>query len=161
MPIGKQNLRTMVHDTCAEAGTTEKKTNDSGASHMSSASVPEKLIESRTGHRSLEALILNEKPSHEQQQAILNILTSGAQAQEFGKEVTNITASNVQPITSRLQYRHQSQHATGGGFSTQHAIGGGFSTVPTFAGSLFGSMMNWSLTISPQNFVVNINPIPT
>ena len=151
MPIGKQNLQTMVHDMCAEAGTTEKKTNHSGASHMSSASVPEKLIESRTGHRSLEALILNEKPSHEQQQAILNILTSGAQAQEFGKEVTNITASNVQPITSRLQYRHQSQHATGGGFST----------VPTFAGSLFGSMMNWSLTISPQNFVVNINPIPT
>ena len=171
----------MVHDTCAEAGTTEKKTNHSGASHMSSASVPEKLIKSRTGHRSLEALILNEKPSDEQQQAILNILTSGAQAQEFGKEVTNITASNVQPITSRLQYRHQSQHATGGGFSTQHATGGGFSTqhatggglstqhatgggfstVPTFAGSLFGSMMNWSLTISPQNFVVNINPIPT
>ena len=67
------------------------------------------------------------------------------------KKVTNITASNVQPITSRLQYRHQSQHATGGRFST----------VPTFPGSLCGSMMNCSLTISPQNFVVNINPIPT
>ena len=73
----------MVRDTCAEAGITEKKTYHPGASHMSSASVPEKLIESRTGHCSLEALILNEKPSHEQQQAILNILTSGALAQEL------------------------------------------------------------------------------
>ena len=100
MPIGKEKLRTMVRDTCAEAGITEKKTNHSGASYIFSASVPEKLIQSRTGHRSLEALILNEKPSHEQHQATSNILTSGAQAREFGKELTNVTASNVQPISS-------------------------------------------------------------
>ena len=122
-----------------------------GASHMFSGSVPEKLIQSRTGHRSLEALRLYERPSHEQQQAVSNILTSGAETREFGKELTNVTASNVQPITSKSQYRHQSQHATGGRFPA----------VPAFPGSLFGSMTNCSLTISPQNVVVNINPIPT
>ena len=155
VPIGKEKLRTMVRDMCAEAGITEKKTNHSlratGASHMFSASVPEKLIQSRTGHRSLEALRLYERPSHEQQQAVSNVLTSGAEAREFGKELTNVTAPNVQPITKTLQYRHQSQHATGGGFST----------IPAFPGPLFGSMTNCLLTIGPQNFVVNINPVPT
>ena len=48
-------------------------------------------------------------------------------------------------------YRHQSQHATGGGFPA----------VSDFPGSLFGSMINCLLTISPQNFVVNINAAPT
>ena len=54
MPIGKEKLQTMVRNMCAEAGITEKKTNHAlratGAPHMFSASVPEKLIQSCTGH---------------------------------------------------------------------------------------------------------------
>ena len=98
IPIGKETLRTMLAKMCERAGV-ERKSNHSlratGAMEMFTANVPEKLIQSRTGHRSLDALRLYERPSHEQQQAVSKILTS-AQTQRpksLGEELANVRSS--------------------------------------------------------------------
>lgn len=91
IPVGKETLRLMLADMCAKAGI-QRKTNHSlhatGATAMFAANVPEKLIKSRTGHRSVEALRLYERPSHDQHQAVSNVLTSVAPQRSFGKELT-------------------------------------------------------------------------
>lgn len=60
IPVGKNMLSKMVPEMCAEAGLAGKKTNHSlrftGTSCIFEAGVPEKLIQQRTGHRSLESL---------------------------------------------------------------------------------------------------------
>ena len=65
----------------------ERKSNHSlratGATEMFAANVPEKLVQSRTGHRSLDALRLYERPSHEQHQAVSNVLTSAVPSEEL------------------------------------------------------------------------------
>ena len=77
----------------------ERKSNHSlratGATEMFAANVPEKLMQSRTGHCSLDALRLYERPSHEQQQAVSKILTSAEpqRPRRFGEELTNVQSS--------------------------------------------------------------------
>ena len=99
IPVGKETLRTMLANMCNKAGI-EKKTNHSlratGATEMFAANIPEKLIQSRTGHRSVEALRLYERPLHDQHQAVSNVLTSAALQRSFGKELTNLRSSNSQ-----------------------------------------------------------------
>ena len=81
--VGKETLCTMPANMCVKAGI-EKKTNHSlratslGATEMFAANIPEKLIQSRTRHQSVEALRLYERPSHDQHQAVSNVLTSVA-----------------------------------------------------------------------------------
>ncbi len=71
----------MVKDMCSAAGITDPKTNHSlratGATSMFESNVPERMIQSYTGHRSLEALRKYERPSHAQHQEVSDILTSG------------------------------------------------------------------------------------
>ncbi len=78
VPIGKNILRNMVRDLCEEAGIEGKKTNHSlrvsGAINLYAAGVPEKVIQSRTGHSSLEALRKYERISIEQEEAVSKIL---------------------------------------------------------------------------------------
>ena len=73
VPVGKEILRTMLAKMCERTGV-EHKSNHSlratGATEMFAANIPEKLVQSRTGHRSLEALRLYERPSHKQHQAV-------------------------------------------------------------------------------------------
>ena len=99
IPVGKETLRTMLANMCSRAGI-EKKTNHSlratGATEMFAANVPEKIIQSRTGHRSVEALRVYERPSIDQQQAVSNVLTSVAPQRSFGKELSNIQSSAIQ-----------------------------------------------------------------
>lgn len=59
---------------------------------MFASNVPEKLIQARTGHRSLESLRLYERPSDEQHQAVSDILTTGKR-QAF-MEVQNTLPNN-------------------------------------------------------------------
>ena len=96
VPVGKETLRTMLAKMCEQAGV-KRKSNHSlratGATEMFAANVPEKLIQSRTGHRSLEALRLYERPSHEQHQAVSKVLTSAEPQRSFGDELTNIQSS--------------------------------------------------------------------
>jgi len=81
---------------CERAGV-ECKSNHSlratGASEMFGANLPEIFIQSRTGHCSLEALQLYERPSHEQHQAVSNVLTAAEPQRSFGDELTNIQST--------------------------------------------------------------------
>ena len=99
IPVGKETLRTMLPNMCDKAGI-ERKTNHSlratGATEMFATNVPEKLIQSRTGHRSVKALRLYERPSHDQHQAVSKVLTSVAPQRSFGKELSNIRSSTSQ-----------------------------------------------------------------
>ena len=60
----------MVKDMCAEAGVKGNKTNHSlraaGATQLFAAGVPEKVIQQRTGHKSLDALRRYENTSEHQ-----------------------------------------------------------------------------------------------
>ena len=77
-PIGKNVLANMLKDMCTEAGIKGHKTNHSlratGASELFAAGVPEKIIQQRTGHRSVEALRVYERTTEKQHQAISNVL---------------------------------------------------------------------------------------
>ena len=57
VPVGRNLLGKMVQDMCSDAGIEGKKTNHSlrvsGASTLFEAGVPERVIQQRTGHRSL------------------------------------------------------------------------------------------------------------
>lgn len=71
--VGQNELNKMVQRMCQEAGVAGKKTNHSlratGASQLFQANVPEKIIQQRTGHRSLQALRHYERTTSERHQA--------------------------------------------------------------------------------------------
>lgn len=113
---------------------------------MFESNVPEKLIQARTGHRCVESLRLYERPSEQQQQAVLNILTTSSR--EFGTEITNISAANEITQPSNSMHMASTQKAT----QRKQCP-----SVPAFS-TMFGNMTNCTITISPQNFVVNVNP---
>ena len=76
-PVGEHKLATMVKDMFGQIGVTGK-TNHSlratGASALFEANVPEKIIQERTGHRSLKALRLYERMTDEQHLEVSSIL---------------------------------------------------------------------------------------
>ena len=80
VPVGRNTLTSMFRDMCTEAGVQGHKTNHSlratGASELFAAGVPERIIQERTGHRSLKALCTYERTSAEQRQAVSEILGS-------------------------------------------------------------------------------------
>ena len=139
-PVGKEKLRTMVRGMCAAAGISEKKTNHSlratGATCLFAANVPEKLIQGRTGHQTVKALRMYERPSQEQHQAVSNILLNNEQGREFGTEVNRNTAVVRDKRTLECQQT-----------SAQKFL-------PT---ALFENMVNCCVNFTPQNFVVNIS----
>ena len=96
VPVGKESLHTMLPKMCETAGI-EHKSNHSlratGATEMFAANVPEKLIQSRTGHRSVDALRLYERPSADQNQAVSNILTSREHQKKFDEELSNVQSA--------------------------------------------------------------------
>ena len=127
---------------CERAGV-ERKSNHSlratGATEMFAANVPEKLIQSRTGHRSLEALRLYERPSHEQHQAVSKVLTSAEPQRSFGDELTNIQSSSESTgVVSMVGKRSL----------TKSTIAQSQCPPPWQMPSLFGSMNNCSVNIN-------------
>ena len=78
--IGQNPLQKMVKNMCEEAGIKGRKTNHSlratAATQLYAAGVPEKLIQERTGHRSLTALREYERTTPQQQKAVSSLLTS-------------------------------------------------------------------------------------
>ena len=108
---------------------------------MFSANVPEKLIQSRTGHRSLQALRVYERPSEEQHQAVSNILVSGDKSRKFGTEVQNINTPGTAQRSLEVQ---------------KVSTARGMSTIGALPGALFGNLSNCTINITPQNFVVNM-----
>ena len=83
VPLGKNTLQAMVKNMCTEAGIQGNKTNHSlratGATELFKRGVPEKIVQERTGHRSLEALRTYERSSIEQHRAVSAILSTNRQ----------------------------------------------------------------------------------
>ena len=79
VPVGKNTLERKLAVICDRAGIQGTITNHSlratSATHMYRSGVPEKVIQERTGHRSLEAY---ERSDSQQHQAVSNILSSGS-----------------------------------------------------------------------------------
>jgi len=77
VPVGKNTLGAMTKKMCINAGL-QKYTNHSlrayGTSTLFQANVPEKLIQQRTGHRSVEALCQYERTSSAQLLDVSNIM---------------------------------------------------------------------------------------
>ena len=78
-PVGRNMLQTMVREMCEEAGISGRKTNHSlrvsGTTSLFSAGVPERVIQGRSGHSSLEALRKYERVSGAQEMAVSRILS--------------------------------------------------------------------------------------
>lgn len=79
--VGKNSLATMIREMCKEGGV-GKKTNHSlrasGTTAMFQNNVPERVIQSVTGHRSLEALRSYERVSMAQHTEVSNIMMNNA-----------------------------------------------------------------------------------
>ena len=104
VPVGKNKLSTMVRDICTAGGIT-KKTNHSlratGATALFKAGVPEKIIQSTTGHRSVDALQCYERVSDEQQQATSRVLTACDPNVRVNAEMSRV---KVQQATCTCKY---------------------------------------------------------
>ena len=70
VPVGRNKLATMVKAMCSAAGVEGKKTNHSlrsfGVTSMFEENIPEKVIQERSGHRSVTALRVYEKTNDKQ-----------------------------------------------------------------------------------------------
>ena len=118
LPVGKHTLNEKVKKMCSMAGIPGRKTNHSlratGATEMYESGAPEKLIQERTGHRSLEALRSYERTSAQHlhmakstKSTILGINPSASQAsptpspgisfQNLHGCTINITMTNLPP----------------------------------------------------------------
>ncbi len=95
-PIGRNTLASIVKKMCSEAGMEGKRTNHSlratGATELFRAHVPEKLIQQRTGHRSIEALRVYERTTGEQHRTI-SAIQSSSQTLQYSE--TNVSRSNI------------------------------------------------------------------
>ena len=80
VPVGRDTLQKKFHLMCVQAGIKGNKTNHSlratGATELYESGVPEKLIQKRTGHRSLEALRVYERTNVQQHKAVSSILSA-------------------------------------------------------------------------------------
>ena len=99
VPVGKNSLAKMVPDMCSDAGLVGKKTNHSlhvsGATSLFEAGVPERVIQQRTGHCSLQSLRVYERVSDGQEKAVSRILTG---------EKKNYSESLMESTTSSFTY---------------------------------------------------------
>ena len=79
VPVGRNVLSKMVEQMCKVAGI-EKRSNHSlratAATEMFRANVPEKIIQERTGHRSLTALRIYEHTTEAEHQAVSEVLAA-------------------------------------------------------------------------------------
>uniref|UniRef100_A0A1X7V736 Tyr recombinase domain-containing protein n=1 Tax=Amphimedon queenslandica TaxID=400682 RepID=A0A1X7V736_AMPQE len=136
VPVGKNTLGNMVKDMATEAGLSGKKTNHSlrvaGATSLYRAGVPERIIQERTGHRSLQSLRQYERTSVDQEMAVSRILSGEADSYNPKPEpistcaVTEATCStsikieeeNPSPKASKqpmVQYNNCTVNVFGGG----------------------------------------------
>ena len=106
VPVGKDTLQNKLSNMCKQAGISGKKTNHSlraaSAIQMYDSGVPEKLIQERTGHQSLEALRMYERTNAEQHQAVSAVLSGPCssfhqQVHSSEKATISHTVSETQP----------------------------------------------------------------
>ena len=116
VPVGKNQLSKTVQEMCSQAGVSGKKTNHSlRASAITSlfrAGVSEKVIQDRSGHRSLDGLRKYERVSEEQQASACSSLvpTSSTSSDLLGPSqmcVSNTYSPFYQQLLQQLQLQQQ------------------------------------------------------
>ena len=148
-PVGKHKLQAMVASMCEEAGICERKTNHSlrvtGATTMYNSGVPEREIQERTGHRSLEALRTYEHTGEQQHQAVSNMLSSTVE-----RPYTSHLSAVCRASTSR-QIIHSSSVSSQSHSSIQYPSGLDLQ-------GLFRAEHWGTLNIAPRgNFVLSVH----
>ena len=102
-PVGRNTLSTMVKDICTEGGVDGNKTNHSlratGASSLFTAGVPEKIIQQRSGHLSLQGLRHYERVTQQQQVAVSCVLSSSENT-SFDSELEKVSDTPKEPKPS-------------------------------------------------------------
>lgn len=97
-PVGRNRLNTMLKEMCREAEISGKFTNHSlrayGASTMFQANVPERLIQQRTGHRSLEALRQYERTSESQLVDVSNVMSYSGESSVTNQKGVKVWSEN-------------------------------------------------------------------
>ena len=100
VPIGKHTLNDKVKSICRQAAITGHKTNHSlratGVTQMFESGAPEKLIQERTGHRSLEGLRSYEKTNINQHEALSTLLTKSQSTSYAQQLFSSQQTSNIQ-----------------------------------------------------------------
>ncbi len=103
--IGHKQLARMVPEICMLGNISGHKTNHSlratGATMLYEAAVPEKIIQERSGHRSLEGLRTYELSSQKQHQAVSNILSSSSQSTYLSQINSEVSSTGVGAIWGR------------------------------------------------------------
>ena len=128
VPLGNHTLQQMVKKMCSDAGIGGHKTNHSlratGATELFKRGAPEKLIQERTGHRSLEALRTYERSSEEQHKAASTLLSAPSHLSHYSHIVNTSTKTQAIEI-------HQATPSTQG-----------FSSMPVSFQNLQGCTIN-------------------
>ena len=114
-PVGRNTLDQKLRKMCQMAGIDGNISNHSlratSATHMFQMGVPERVIQERTGHRTVEALRTYERTSEEQHQAVSNVLSSStstppyqyqpnSQVQKLQCQQIKASSSNIIPASS-------------------------------------------------------------
>ena len=127
---------------CADAGV-EKKTNHSlratGATALFNAGVAEKMIRDVTGHRS-NAIQLYERPTEEQKKQVSKIMMNSGSKPSI-PESASLGKENYFQGTPASRERRP--------YSTESIFG-----------SVFSGLNNCNVTLTPQNFTVNLYQAP-
>lgn len=99
VPIGKNRLNEMLKEMCRDAGIVGNFTNHSlrayGATSLFQAGCSEKLIQQRTGHRSMEALRQYERTSDLQQVHVSNVMSGVKSTEKKGITVSSKTSPTI------------------------------------------------------------------
>ena len=107
VPVGKNVLFSMVKEMTTEAGISGKKTNHSlrvtGATSLYRAGVPERIIQERTGHRSLQSLRQYERTSKDQEMAVSRILSGEVDNYDTSIESAPVTFKNDTTIKTEVK----------------------------------------------------------
>ena len=135
-PVGKHTLEVKLSRMCSLTGIEGRITNHSlratAATQLYEMGVPEKVIQERTGHRSLDSLRVYERTSTHQQQAASNILSS----------------SNVHTYAEQVQIaKHHSQTST---LSISPSPSSTVQSLPIYFGNLYGCTININASTNPQ-----------
>ena len=135
-PVDKYTLEMKLSKMWSLAGIEDKITNHSvtaiAFTQMYEMGVPEKLIQERNGHRSLDSLWMYERTSTHQQQAASNILSG----------------SNLKIYTEQIQFaKHHSQtNILSIGPSPSSTV----QSLSIYFGNLYGYTININASTNPQ-----------
>ena len=113
VPVGRNTLSKMLQNMCDEGGVQGKKTNHSlrayAATELFQAGVSEKVIQNRSGHRSLEGLRKNEHISEQQKRNACGVLAPYAEKEQTSMEDSTPSTSQLSPMQQNVMLMNSQQ----------------------------------------------------